>query len=93
MNQQTAENIADVLRILGHPVRLQIMESLRKGERTVGDIASAVHREEAYVSHQLSIMETHNLLSRTHCGRNVYYNIRDVKVIQCLHCTWAAWNK
>ncbi len=93
MKQRIAEDAADVLKTLGHPLRLQIMEGLHRGEKSVGDIAATVNKNEPYVSNQLSIMKAHGLLRRVRCGRTVHYGVRDAKLAKCLHCIWSSDEK
>ena len=42
LNPQNLESVATRFRILGVPLRLQILNELADGERTVGDLVQAV---------------------------------------------------
>ena len=53
MNEKTAEEVAEVLKAVAHPVRLQIVELLEPGEMCVGDIVDALGGKQAITSQQL----------------------------------------
>ena len=44
----TAQRVAHVLKAVGHPVRLQIIELLEKREMCVGDIMDAIGSKEKH---------------------------------------------
>jgi len=50
---------------------------LRKGELSVGDIASELDRKISTISRNLSILEQNNFVASRHLGANVYYRIKD----------------
>ncbi len=56
------EGQAAVLKALGQPTRLQILELLRGGERCVCEIFPAIHQEQANVSKHLSILRQAGIL-------------------------------
>ena len=53
MNEKIAEHVAEVLKAIAHPVRLQIVELLQAGEMCVGDIVKALGGKQAITSQQL----------------------------------------
>ena len=68
---------ADFLRSLAHPVRLEIIEFLRKGESSVGQIVSALGVEQSAISKHLAILRQSGLVISRHEKVTVYYSIRD----------------
>jgi len=88
MNDKTAEHVAEVLKAIAHPVRLQIVELLQAKEMCVGDIAEALGGKQAITSQQLNMMKDKGILSCRRDGAKVYYRIENKNVIRLLHCVY-----
>jgi len=86
MNEKTAEHVAEVLKAVAHPVRLQIVELLEAGEMCVGDIVEALGGKQAITSQQLNMMKDKGVLSCRRDGARVYYRIENKNVIKLLYC-------
>ena len=87
MTRTERKTAAKVLRAMGHPVRLGVLDCLRDGPKTVGELHRELECSQSMMSQQLQTLEYHGLIEsrkeRTHklCSlRN-----RDVlKMIECL---------
>lgn len=88
METKIAQKVAQVLRSVGHPVRLQIIEVLEKQELTVGRIEELIHCAQAVVSRHLGIMKDKGILDCRRDGTNIYYRIANPNVIELLHCVY-----
>lgn len=88
MNEKIAEHVAEVLKAIAHPVRLQIVELLQSGEMRVGDIVEALGGKQAITSQQLNMMKAKGVLSCRRDGARVYYRIENRNVIKLLHCIY-----
>ncbi|MHC4617514.1 MAG: ArsR/SmtB family transcription factor [Planctomycetota bacterium] len=88
MNQKVAEQVADILKAVAHPIRLSIIEVLEGGERCVGDIAEATGGKQAVTSQHLSMMRDKGVLVCRREGAKVYYRIENRNVIRLLHCIY-----
>jgi DNA-binding transcriptional ArsR family regulator len=88
MDKNVADHIADVLKAVAHPVRLQIIELLEKKEMCVGDIAEALGGKQAITSQQLTMMKDKGVLECRRDGAKVYYRIGNKNVIKLLHCVY-----
>jgi len=88
MNEKVAENAAEVLKAVAHPIRLQIVELLETGEMCVGDIVEALGGKQAITSQQLNMMKDKGVLSCRRAGSNVYYRIANKNIIKLLHCVY-----
>src|SRR5579875_3407484 len=75
---------AEFFRILGHPVRVRILELLRNGERTVGDLQSELQIDSSGTSQHLGVLRKHGILLARRAGTNVYYTVRDPRTFQLL---------
>ena len=88
MDNDTAERLAEVLKAVGHPVRLQIVELLEGGEKCVGDIGKATGGKQAITSQHLKLMKDKGVLAARRQGAKVYYRIANRNVIKLLHCVY-----
>lgn len=86
MNEKTAEHVAEVLKAIAHPIRVQIVELLQAKEMCVGDIAEALGGKQAITSQQLNMMKAKGVLSCRRDGARVYYRIKNRNVIELLDC-------
>jgi DNA-binding transcriptional ArsR family regulator/catechol 2,3-dioxygenase-like lactoylglutathione lyase family enzyme len=68
---------AEMLKAIGDPIRLRIIDALRTGAKNVGDLAELLHTEIATVSHHLGILHTAGLLKREKHGRFKVYRLRE----------------
>lgn len=75
---------ADFFRLLGHPARVRILELLRDGERTVGDLQAALNLDSSGTSQHLTAMRRQGLLESRRAGTSVYYRVKDPRIFQLL---------
>ncbi len=83
-NEMVFKIKADFLRSLAHPARLAIIEHLKKGESTVGDMVSALGMEQSGLSKHLAILRQTGILVSRQEKINVYYSIRDRDIFNIL---------
>jgi ArsR family transcriptional regulator len=75
---------AQLFRVLGHPVRIRILELLGEGERTVGDLQAQLQVDSSGTSQHLAALRQQGVLESRRAGTSVYYRIRDPQVSQLL---------
>lgn len=68
---------ASKLKVMGHPVRLQILDMLRHGEICVCHIETALGKRQAYISQHLMTLRDAGLVSARRDGLQVYYRLSD----------------
>ena len=73
-----------VLRALADPVRLEIVEFLRGGERCVCEIIPILGRAQSTASKHLDILHQAGILDRRTDGKRTLYRIRDPKIFKLL---------
>jgi len=73
---------AQICKALADPKRLLILNELRDGEKTVGEMAAALELPQATVSQHLAILRQRSLVNSRRHGVNVYYSIANNKVIR-----------
>lgn len=75
---------AQLFRVLGHPVRIRILELLSSGERTVGDLQAELRLDSSGTSQHLAALRQLGILHSRRASTSVYYGIRDPRVPQLL---------
>lgn len=68
--------MADVFEILADPTRRRLVETLRKGERSVGELVDVVDIGQPGVSRQLAILEAAKFVIVRPEGRRRFYALR-----------------
>jgi DNA-binding transcriptional ArsR family regulator len=77
--------MAEILKPLGHPIRLQIIEILgEEGEACVCHLEHLLGLRQAYVSQQLSKLREAGVVETRRDGLNIYYFIRGEKPLMCV---------
>ena len=74
--------VADRFKVLAQPVRLQLLQALMPGERTVGELAGKTGLSQANVSKHLQLLLAHDLVARRKEGLFAYYQLSDETVFQ-----------
>ena len=75
---------AQLCRVLGHPLRIRILEILSDGERTVGDLQAELQLDSSGTSQHLAALRQQGVLDSRRVGTSFYYGIRDPRVSQLL---------
>lgn len=87
LSDTVVEDTAHVLRCLGHPLRLRILDVLeRGGEVTVTEIYETLGVEQAVASQHLTTMWDKGILQRRKDGVHVFYSIGDERALKVLSC-------
>ena len=74
--------VAERVKARAEPARLQILNELRGGELTVGELVEATGLGQANVSKHLQLLHTMHFVSRRKDGLFVYYALADKTVFQ-----------
>ncbi|HBK53098.1 MAG TPA: ArsR family transcriptional regulator [Syntrophomonas wolfei] len=85
MDDKITQKKSDFLKALAHPTRLNILQSLREGERCVCEIIELVDAEQSNTSQHLSILKKKNILTSRKEGLKVIYRIKDDKIFLLLN--------
>jgi DNA-binding transcriptional ArsR family regulator len=75
---------AEFFKTLGHPARIRVLEVLRDGERSVGQLVPAVGIEASHLSQQLAVLRRANLVQTRKEGSSVIYSVGDPAVFELL---------
>jgi ArsR family transcriptional regulator, virulence genes transcriptional regulator len=77
---------AEIIKLLGHPERLKIVEVLEGGEATVSEIQEKLGLAQAIVSQHLAKLRGANVVSARRDGVHVHYQLTEQKVHHILQC-------
>jgi DNA-binding transcriptional ArsR family regulator len=83
---------AEFFKALAHPLRIRILDELRRGEVGVNDLGSRLDVEQSNLSQQLAILRNRNILATRKDGQNVYYSVRDPKLFDLLDAAKKIFN-
>ena len=75
---------ADLLKALGQPTRLKILELLADGERCVCEIFPAVQEEQSNISKHLSFLRSQGIVVADRRGMRVFYRLADRRILKVL---------
>jgi len=77
---ELAELVARRFRLLAEPMRIRLLDRLRDGEATVGELSAALESSQQNVSKHLAVLAEAGMLGRRKDGNHVYYRIVDEAV-------------
>lgn len=84
MGNEMQQFKADFFKALSHPLRINILEILSEGERSVNEIQTILNKEGSAVSQQLSVLRSKNIVTSTKKGKHVLYSLRDPMIVDLL---------
>jgi len=76
------ELVAQRFRVLGEPMRIRLLDRLREGDATVGELQLALGASQQNVSKHLGILHAAGMVSRTKDGNHARYSISDPRVFE-----------
>jgi len=77
IEEDTLEKMAETLKAIAHPVRLQIVNILMNGERSVGELVRTLGTKQSLTSQQLSILKSRGVLKSRRNGNVVFYSLQN----------------
>lgn len=82
LTQEVIALVAERFKALSEPARLQILQCLRTGERSVTELVEATGLAQANVSRHLAQLHALRFVARRKEGLFVYYCLADDSVLQ-----------
>jgi len=73
---------SELCRSLSHPKRLEILNNLRDGEKSVSELLSVVASSKANLSQHLAILRGKRIISSRREGVNIFYRLANPKMIK-----------
>ncbi len=82
-----AEEVASILKVLGHPTRLQIVAVLSHvGEAHVTGLMGCLELPQAIVSQQLALLRAQGLVKSTRRNGYAWYSLADARMARLIRC-------
>jgi ArsR family transcriptional regulator len=75
---------AEFFKALSHPLRIRILDALRNGEVTVGDLTARLEVEQSTLSQQLAVLRNRDFIVARKSASNVFYSVRDPAIFRLL---------
>ncbi|MFR9797571.1 ArsR/SmtB family transcription factor [Streptomyces sp. MS06] len=75
---------AEFFRMLGHPVRIRVLELLQDGPKPVRELLAAVEIEPSSLSQQLAVLRRSGIVTATRTGSTVVYELAGGDVAELL---------
>ena len=84
MSQELRRFKAEIFQALAHPTRIAIVEALRDGETSAGQLIGRLGLEQANASQHLTVLRTKQIVISRKEGNQVFYSLRDPVLIEVL---------
>lgn len=88
MDRETALEIhelhARICKAIADPKRLLIINELRNGAMTVGELAEALGMGQPNTSQHLAVLRERGVVQAERSGPHIYYSLRSEKVVQAI---------
>jgi ArsR family transcriptional regulator len=75
---------AEIFQALGHPTRIAIVEVLRNGEMSAGQLIEQLGLEQANASQHLAVLRAKQVVVNRKEGNQVFYSLRDPVLVEVL---------
>lgn len=81
------QKVAEILKAISHPVRLEVLELLEKNEPlSVAQLLVQLDVEQSLLSHHLTKMKDKGILQSFREGRNIYYQLAFREITKIFYC-------
>ena len=75
---------ANIFQALSHPTRIAIVEQLRNGELSAGEIIERLGLEQANASQHFAVLRAKNIVVNRREGNQIIYAVRDPLLLEVL---------
>lgn len=81
------DKAARCLRVLAHPIRLQLIYLLGHGEQSVQELERQVRASQSSVSQHLNLLKDKDIVESRRAAQQVFYRLKDPRVLQLTSLT------
>lgn len=82
MDKKIFEMHAEICKIFTNPKRLEIINLLKNGKKTVSELEELTGLPQANISQHLTILRQNSVVVTRRDGANIYYKIANPKILQ-----------
>ena len=87
MNREEANARAGILKAIGHPARILIIDELSRGDRCGRDLLPLCGVDQSVLSRHLAQLRHAGVITEQKKGVKVIYHLECVCILQALDCT------
>lgn len=80
IQERTAQDLAEIFKVLGDPTRIKVLYLLRRKEHCVGELSAALNMSQSAISHHLRLLRNLKLTKCKKIGKKVFYSLADEHV-------------
>ena len=73
---------ADICKVFTNPKRLEIIDLLRSGEKTVNELVKLMNLPQSNVSQHLAVLRERGIVETRRLGNSVFYRIADERILK-----------
>lgn len=84
MSQELRQFKAEIFHALAHPTRIAMVEALRHGETSAGQLIEQLGLEQANASQHFAVLRSKQIVTSRKEGNQVFYSLRDPVLIEVL---------
>ena len=84
---------AELFKALSHPGRIKMLEALRAGEKTVGELQALLDDEPGSASQHLALLRARHIVVGRKEGNNMFYSVRDPLLFRILDAAREIFSK
>jgi len=84
LSRSLYEMHAEICKVLTSAKRIEILNLLRDGERSVGDIAALAEITQTNVSQHLSFLRQKGMVISRRDGTNIFYSVANPKIFKAM---------
>lgn len=84
---------AELFKALSHPGRIKMLEALRAGEKTVGELQALLDDEPGSASQHLALLRARDIVVGRKEGNNIFYSVRDPLLFRILDAAREIFSK
>ncbi len=84
MSRPVYEVNSEFFKTIGHPARIRVLEILRDGEHTAGELQDKVGLEQSHLSQQLAVLRRANIVRARKDGTSMVYSVVDPRIFHLL---------
>ncbi len=87
LDVEKLKRVAEVLKAIAHPVRLNVLEELREHKTlTVSELMKKTNTEQSLLSNHLIKMKDKGILKSNRIQKNIYYSLTDESLLKIFTC-------
>jgi DNA-binding transcriptional ArsR family regulator len=83
----------EAFKALADPTRRQILQLLRRGEMTAGELAQHFDMTKPSMSHHFTVLKQADLIDSRREGQQIYYSLNTTVVEDLLAIVWDLFSK